>query len=770
MALLSEFAETEFAFAIVFCCLISFVEAADGEPPIGDGHELNNLFINIAPILALFGEQVTKQFMSESVGWVDNLMFATAPVGIITAVVSAIRVAGPTWMKAMIGRSREGRANVELELMSSNSLEVGEMWNGQTIVRVLGTPPIAQLIYSTEGHDNGPEHYIKTLHDENGFFKPVVSESSQSSHTDPHGHEYHFDGPIELHRLLPGPLDDSYPDGNQLYPPNISLNARPKPPSEGMKWVLALSGVVLQISVLLFQGFSTYYNHVGEESYSPSTAFLFTLTGTVALFLGMLINSYIVVSASTKTEWVRRGNGGQDGQLNVAWIQKGATVGDQLFEPYIIFGDKDRRTIRTSHRSCANPGAKLQYWVLWGTFLSLVGFIVQFSGLRAMSVLHTLLQLVVTAIMTSARTFIRRTRQPMAIEIPKGHELDYMARKIAGCDAWKALPGGNRPPANELLPPDGGIARQVVQIRRHLGGLTQWQADVEPLAVILCAAVEKTMEILWHSDEIHLADEFMEAEEMSWRLGVLTLTEQSLAHDIRRGEVFFKLTRTRSLEAWLPWAMSHDTKREMMAVLSLSLLRFREEEREHRKHKLPWEFRDPGKIAKVLGAWPRGIEQDYLRCWLGAQVVDLQFGRSVAILGQERVPAYRVIGNLEPEGDNEDSAVVMGSDASVESLFAQQLYSDFFSAAVSWIKSISGLTSIRPLPDLSDRNSHRVDPQNTYALKNWVIGNSAIDQLVESVCQTSLGERSEVLMSESTITCILRHRVGNIDTNHLMQV
>lgn len=747
---MSEFAETEFAFAIMFCCLISLVEASDGEPEISDGHEINSLFINIAPILALFGEQVTKQFMSESMGWVDNLMFATAPVGIITGVVSAIRVAGPRWMKAMIGRSREGRANVELELMSSNSLEVGEMWNGQTIVRVLGTPPIYQLVYSTEGRDNGPEHYIKSLHDENGFFKPVVRGSSQSSHTDPYHPEYHFDGPIELHRLLPGPLDDSYPDGDQLYPPNISLNARPKPPSQGMKWVLAICGVVLQISVLFFQGYSNYYNRMGEEGYPATTGFLFSLTGTVALFLGMLINSYVVVSASTETEWVRRGNDGQDGQLNVAWIQKGGTVGDQLFEPYIIFGDKNQRTIRTSHRSCANTGAKHQYWVLSGTFLSLLGFLVQFSGLRAMNVLHTLLQLVVTVIMTSARTFIRRTRQPMAIEIPKGHELDCMARKIAGCDAWKALPGGSRPPAYELLLPHREIAQQVVQIRRHLGGLTQWQTDVEPLAAILCAAVEKTMDTLWRSDEIHLADEFMEAEEVSWRLGVLTLAEKSPEHDICGGEVLFKLTRSRLLGTWLPWAMSHDTKREIMAVLSLSLLRFREEEREHRKHKLPWEFRDPGKIVKVLGAWPRGIEQDYLRCWLRTQVMDLQFGRSVVILGQERVPAYCVIGNLEPEGDNEDSAVVVGLDASVETLFAQQLYSDFFSTAVSWIKSISGSTSIRNLSDLSDRNSHLVDPQNTDALKNWVIGNSAIDQLVETVCQTGLGEKPEVLMSEST--------------------
>lgn len=48
-------------------------------------------------------EQVAKQFMSQSTGWADNIVFAMAPLGIITAVTGAIRVGGPTWLKAVIG-------------------------------------------------------------------------------------------------------------------------------------------------------------------------------------------------------------------------------------------------------------------------------------------------------------------------------------------------------------------------------------------------------------------------------------------------------------------------------------------------------------------------------------------------------------------------------------------------------------------------------------------------------------------------------------------
>ena len=36
----------------------------------------NNLFSDFAPILALFGEHVSKQFMARSLGWSDNILFA----------------------------------------------------------------------------------------------------------------------------------------------------------------------------------------------------------------------------------------------------------------------------------------------------------------------------------------------------------------------------------------------------------------------------------------------------------------------------------------------------------------------------------------------------------------------------------------------------------------------------------------------------------------------------------------------------------------------
>ena len=80
-------------------------------------------------------------------GWVEDLIFACAPLGIITAMVAAIRVGGPGALQAIIGRARESRGMVEVELMSSTSADVCELWDGKGVVRVLGSSPIIELYY-----------------------------------------------------------------------------------------------------------------------------------------------------------------------------------------------------------------------------------------------------------------------------------------------------------------------------------------------------------------------------------------------------------------------------------------------------------------------------------------------------------------------------------------------------------------------------------------------------------------------------------------------
>ncbi|KAJ4366109.1 hypothetical protein N0V83_007744 [Neocucurbitaria cava] len=121
-----------------------------GSPFDGESFS-NNLLSDLAPLLTLFGEQVTKQFLSLSMGWADNILIALGPLGIMTILVSTIRVSGNKRLKALLGRARESRMTAEAELLSSTSDEVCEMWNGHEIIRTFGAPESTHLVVSCEG-------------------------------------------------------------------------------------------------------------------------------------------------------------------------------------------------------------------------------------------------------------------------------------------------------------------------------------------------------------------------------------------------------------------------------------------------------------------------------------------------------------------------------------------------------------------------------------------------------------------------------------------
>lgn len=117
------------------------------------------------------------QFLSQAMGISDCIILSMAPLGIVTTIVAAIRVGGPSWLKALIGRATENLAAAELELMSSSSNEVCELWNGRDVVRCAGSAPVWEFIcllprtglpknpkvkiMSLEDAENDPYFYIK---------------------------------------------------------------------------------------------------------------------------------------------------------------------------------------------------------------------------------------------------------------------------------------------------------------------------------------------------------------------------------------------------------------------------------------------------------------------------------------------------------------------------------------------------------------------------------------------------------------------------------
>lgn len=137
--------------------------ASTSNPTFSGENFSKNLVTDLAPLLALFGEQVTTQCLSLSLGWADNILIAVGLLGIMTILVSAIRVSGLKQLKALIGRAREARATTEAELLSSTSEEVCEMWNGYDIVRTYGVLETTQIVLtynegSLQVHDLRPAY------------------------------------------------------------------------------------------------------------------------------------------------------------------------------------------------------------------------------------------------------------------------------------------------------------------------------------------------------------------------------------------------------------------------------------------------------------------------------------------------------------------------------------------------------------------------------------------------------------------------------------
>lgn len=97
-------------------------------------------------MITLFGERLTKQFLSESVDIIDNVIFALSPLGVLTTVVSVIRVCGGSSLRAFVGRAQEGPADAESELLPCVSESTAELFNDCGISRVFGRPKVLEIV------------------------------------------------------------------------------------------------------------------------------------------------------------------------------------------------------------------------------------------------------------------------------------------------------------------------------------------------------------------------------------------------------------------------------------------------------------------------------------------------------------------------------------------------------------------------------------------------------------------------------------------------
>lgn len=177
-------------------------------------------------MITLFGEQLTKQFLSESINLLDNLIFALAPLGVLTAVVSVIRVCGSPSLKAFIGRAQEGPAEAESELLPCVSESTAELFNDGGISRVFGQPRILELV-AWENKDPSTGRVSV----EYGTLRSALKSGAWSI-------KGSNDPAKEIQDLL---------DGAELEIPNLSLNKGIKRRGQYWFYFVAILGIVMQL-------------------------------------------------------------------------------------------------------------------------------------------------------------------------------------------------------------------------------------------------------------------------------------------------------------------------------------------------------------------------------------------------------------------------------------------------------------------------------------------------------------------------------------------
>ncbi|KAK4148034.1 uncharacterized protein C8A04DRAFT_33569 [Dichotomopilus funicola] len=447
-------------------------------------------------LLALFGERVTMQFMSQATGWADNIILAMAPLGVITAIVGAIRIGGPHWLRAIIGRARESRAT--------------------QIVRVMGKAPIREFVVlflkeqNPKSGDDEKDGYIQVMELRDGerereerklydkFRRKETQEKmhgNTTDHTEGNEAKTAEDDPredigsesngnedsntqdpnkyLEKHESInleetgqngPASLDEC--NLNQpitviqnvtAQTPNLTLNVRNKL-GRGELYFVAATGTFLQLGVLVFSGFTAYHppfrlEWLKNDMPVADYAYPCNATGTLLLVVGMLVCSYVVESSTTEDSYRPAEHEGREAR--VVWLQRSGIVNDQRFESFAVYPQEPSALITTSKRKRSQSGLDLVITVV-GTVVSLVGFVLQFVGLRGLHWSSSIAQLIATGSMVMLRAWVRRNLATLPEYAPllPGHELDWLAMSL-GADT--ANPMWMSGPQHRLRPWMSGV-------------------------------------------------------------------------------------------------------------------------------------------------------------------------------------------------------------------------------------------------------------------------------------------------------------------------
>ncbi len=590
----------------LLCCLASFFAVA-----LADGWDdfANNLATDLAPFISLFGEQITKQYMSESITMLDYFIFAMAPMGILTAVVSAIRVCGSSKARALIGRAQEAEGIAEAELCSSTSRDVCELHGNGGIARVFGSPKILEIVFDPDVQEPdyskiGNSVGIYTFQDY------IKTERSQKDWT-----------PIKQFAEGSDPVN---------FAPNLSLNIGIKRQPTRLSVGAAILGLTLQAGVLVFAVVVSYILKWEKEGEEPKRyACPLMIVGTILVCSGIYLCAFLVGQSTEEKIFSRNSTIGDGRRSALYWVQPGGQViGDQTFDSF-CYGDAEKPLQKyTTSWKRLSPKPELAVWVATG--ITVPGFILQFVGMRGIHSAVSVAQLGAVLAMSAVRAMLRMQRLDANANLLSecsheviGHELDWLAihlgRKLIERDlnqssdelnfdkhyTWRFC--GTPINLNETIrrgqepfPNSSSVASKLLMYRSRVAELTQSTAN----------RADST------GGARNFKTDMVEVRSVAWRLAaaiestfnkVFPNAPMLNQHPKDEKTVFWSFTCSVSSVSRRPGDGSDKSKLQKQQDVYLQLFR---QSNESKNLGSSWKFKNVHELEALLGLWVWSLKSD----------------------------------------------------------------------------------------------------------------------------------------------------------------
>jgi ankyrin repeat protein len=693
-------------------------------------------------LITLFGERLTTQFLSESISLLDNFIFALAPLGILTAAVSAIRVCGNPSLRAFIGRAQEGPGEAEHELLSCVSETTAELFNNGGISRVFGRPRLLEVAVW-----QGKDPISKEGYREIGTLRHALQQKAWIAK----------DGD----RMLNEKEDFLLPE---LGIPNLSLNKGIARRSQGWFYCAAALGLVLQIGMFLsnirpWRHWKLLTSTLGVLAYSALTVLLFPndfqkdgkrvesyalplfLIGTISLCTGMFLCAFMIERSSRKFYYYPAK------PSKVYWLQPGGqSVGDQVFGSFLGVneGPHDQPTNDLHYiKSIRDRSLEGNWSILILTIsFTLIGFVAQFVGLRGLHASVTLAQMGSTLAMAIIRTCLRTKRissdenrlaeQEQQLASHKSQELDCFAFHLEDVKSFSLVSsivrGSSQYQPSLLSVTSGdsgqsiGLGTRLIQTRAQLAKITSGADHIQEMA--------------WDDMPIRQV-----ARNLAQTIGAtmdLVSTWQHYPKDVDSFELGFVCQS------------HHKSIAPKLESYTINL--------ERSEDSLQWRANE-NELEAVLGLWTWSLLASNSK-WLQkgltrlvglsesearAQDTDLYFHKWIYRQREARMVSSKMIclpqcmfGYLLDEFVDNKEILVVKTESGLENMAAQDIYIQFIKGVLGNLKELGGDTDVLP------------GPQNGY-----VAHNSHIDDLVSCFESKRLGSKEDALLC---IVPVLKHR------------